>query len=186
MFKIYFEFIAEVFSLQERTTLCNLDILMFLFLVLAACRCSGRCGGTLATLASLVDERLVDVGDNTTTGDGGLDQVVQFFVTANGELQVTGGDALHAEIAGSVSGQLENLGAQVLQNGGHVNSGVGADATFLVHTNFDVSVDAANRELKTSTHGTRLRGLLLLVADLATLASNFATLATFASFATFS
>ena len=154
--------------------------------MLAACWCGDRCCGSLATLASLVDERLVDVRNDTTASDGGLDQVIQLFVTTDGKLQVAGGDALHAEIAGGVSGQLENLGAQVLQNGGHVNSGVGTDATFLVHTNFDVSVDAANRELKTSTHGTRLRGLLLLVADLATLASNFATLATFASFATFS
>jgi len=154
--------------------------------VLAASRCGGGSGsGTLATLASLVDEGLVDVGNDTTTGDGGLDQVVQLLITTNCELQVAGCDALHAEITGGVSGQLENLCAQILQDGGHVHGSVGSDTTLLVHANLDVPVDAANRELKTSTHGTGLGGLLLLVTDLATLSSDFTTFATFASFASF-
>ena len=184
IFKIITDAQHSSFKKEQRSA--GLISFGVLDLVLAASRCGGGSGsGTLATLASLVDEGLVDVGDDTTTGDGGLDQVVQLLITADGKLQVTGGDALHAEIAGSVSGQLENLGAQILQNGGHVNCGVGADATLLVHANLDVPVDAANRELKTSTHGTGLRGLLLLVADFATLSSDFTTFATFASLASF-
>jgi hypothetical protein len=34
----------------------------------------------------LVDERLVDVRDDTTTSDRGLDEGVQLLVTTNGEL----------------------------------------------------------------------------------------------------
>jgi len=36
----------------------------------------------------------VDVGDHTTTGDGRLDQGVELLVTADGELEVAGRDAL--------------------------------------------------------------------------------------------
>ena len=46
-------------------------------------------------LVTLADEGLVDVGDDTAARDGGLDQRVQLLVTADGQLQVAGGDALH-------------------------------------------------------------------------------------------
>jgi len=36
----------------------------------------------------------VDVGDDAAAGDGGLDEGVEFFVAANGELQVARRDAL--------------------------------------------------------------------------------------------
>ena len=57
----------------------------------------------------LSDERLVDVRDNTAAGDGGLDEGVQLFVTANGKLQVPGGDSLHLQVLGGIASQLENL-----------------------------------------------------------------------------
>ena len=65
--------------------------------------------GAHLLLALLVDKGLVDVGDDTTTSNGGLDQSVQFLITANGELQMAGSDTLHLKILGSVTGQLENL-----------------------------------------------------------------------------
>jgi hypothetical protein len=37
-------------------------------------------------LAGLVDERFVNVGDNTAAGNGSLDEGVKFFVSTNGEL----------------------------------------------------------------------------------------------------
>lgn len=46
-------------------------------------------------LGGLVDERLVDVRDHTTAGDGSLDEGVELLVTTDGELQVAGSDALH-------------------------------------------------------------------------------------------
>ena len=61
------------------------------------------------SLSLLSDERLVDVGDDTSSGDGGLDEGVQLLVTSDGQLQVAGGDTLHLQVLGSVSGQLENL-----------------------------------------------------------------------------
>jgi hypothetical protein len=48
----------------------------------------------IGLLGGLVDEGLVDVGDHTTAGDGRLDQGVELLVTADGELEVAGRDAL--------------------------------------------------------------------------------------------
>jgi hypothetical protein len=59
-------------------------------------------------------QRAVDVRDDTAAGDRGLDERVQLLVTANGELQVAGGDALHLQILRGVAGQLEHLGGEVL------------------------------------------------------------------------
>ena len=44
-----------------------------------------------------LDERLVDVRDDTSARDGGLDQRVQLLITADRELQVAGRDALHLQ-----------------------------------------------------------------------------------------
>ena len=55
----------------------------------------------IGLLGGLVDERLVDVGDHTTTGDGRLDQGVELLVTADGELEVAGRDALDLWVFGS-------------------------------------------------------------------------------------
>ena len=52
--------------------------------------------------------------DHTTTGNGGLDEGVEFFVTTNGKLQVTRCDTLDLEILTSVSGQLQNFCCEVL------------------------------------------------------------------------
>lgn len=47
----------------------------------------------------LLGESSVDEGDNTSTGDGGLDQSVQFIVTTDGKLQVTRSDTLDLKIS---------------------------------------------------------------------------------------
>ena len=71
------------------------------------------CGSLLlldtGALALLADERLVDVRDDAAAGDGGLDEGVQLLVSADGELEMAGGDTLHLQVLGGVTGQLENL-----------------------------------------------------------------------------
>lgn len=42
------------------------------------------------------------MGQDTAKGNGGADQGIELFVTANGELQVARGDALDLEVLGSV------------------------------------------------------------------------------------
>ena len=46
---------------------------------------------------------LVDVWQNTSSGDGGSDQDIELFVSSNSELQVSGSDTLHSEIFGGVT-----------------------------------------------------------------------------------
>ena len=60
---------------------------------------------------------------NTTKGNGRTDERVQFFVTANGQLQMAWRDAFHLQILGRIARKLEDFGGEVLEHGGYVNSG---------------------------------------------------------------
>lgn len=40
----------------------------------------------------------MNVGDNTSTSNGGLDEEIEFFVSSDGELQVSGGDSSDFEV----------------------------------------------------------------------------------------
>ena len=75
----------------------------------------------------LADERLVDVGDDSTASDGGLDQSVQLLVSPDGELEMSGGDSLHLQVLTGVAGQLEDLSREVLQDGGAVDGSGGSN-----------------------------------------------------------
>ena len=52
---------------------------------------------------SFHDEGLVDVRDDTTASDGGFNKRVEFFVSANSQLQVAWGDALDFKVFASVT-----------------------------------------------------------------------------------
>lgn len=84
---------------------------------------------------------------HTTKRNSRADQSVQLLVTANGELQVTGRDALDLEVLGGVAGQLEHLGSEVFEDGGDVDGGLGADAHFLLGVVFEEALYAAAGEL---------------------------------------
>ena len=74
--------------------------------------------------ASLANEKvLVDVGDDTSTGNGSLDEEVEFLVSSDGELEMSGGDSPDFEVLGSVTSQLENLSSKVLKDCCGVDSG---------------------------------------------------------------
>ena len=61
-------------------------------------------------------------GQNASLGDGHTgQQFVQLLVVANGQLQVTWDDALLVQISGSVAGQFDHFGHQILEDGGHVD-----------------------------------------------------------------
>ena len=106
-----------------------------------------------AALGRLVDEGLVDVGDNSSAGDGGLDEGVELLISANGELQVTRGDALDLEVLGSVAGELENLSGEVLKDGGRVDGGGSTDALVGSDAALEETVDTADRELCAGNEG---------------------------------
>jgi hypothetical protein len=91
----------------------------------------------------------VDVRDDASARDGALDERVELLVPADGELQVARGDALDLEVLAGVAGQLQDLGGQVLEDGGGVDGGGGAHAAVGGRPRLEVAVDTAHRELRT-------------------------------------
>ena len=131
----------------------------------------------LLSLAGLVDQGFVNVRDDTSTGNGGLDQSIQFFITSNGKLQVTRRDTLDLKILAGVSGQLQNFGGKVFQNGRGVNGSGSSYSVSLVNRVLQETMDTTNRELKTGLGTSRLRGLLA--------GWGFSSLSTLSSFSAF-
>lgn len=62
--------------------------------------CLGGLG--LLLLLDLEEESAVDVGQDTSEGDGGADQGIEFFVATDGQLEMAGCDTLDLEVLGSI------------------------------------------------------------------------------------
>ena len=70
----------------------------------------------------------MDVRENTTGGDrGSAEELVELLVVADGELHVAGRDAALLVVTGGVASELEDLSAEVLEDGGEVDTGANAD-----------------------------------------------------------
>ena len=65
--------------------------------------------------------------DDSSAGDGSLDERVEFLVPPDSELEVPGRHRLLPQVIGRVPSELEDLGHQVLEYAGHVDRGVGVD-----------------------------------------------------------
>ena len=89
----------------------------------------------------------MDVWDHTTASDRGLDQSVEFFVTADSQLQVARGDSLHLEVLACVASQLKHLGGEVLEDGGRVDGGCSTDTAVGAHSTLEEPVDSSHGEL---------------------------------------
>jgi hypothetical protein len=93
---------------------------------------------------------LVDVGQNTTLGDGDVaEKLVQLLIVADGELEVTGDDTGLLVVASSVASKLEDFGSQVLEDGSEVDGSAGTD-TLSVVALAEETVDTTNGERETS------------------------------------
>ena len=112
-------------------------------------------------LAGFVDEGLVNVRNDTSASDCGLDECIQFFVTTNGKLQVARSNTLNFQIFGCISCQLKNFGSQVFKNSGSVHSSGGTNTLSLRNPSLEVSVDTADRKL----HITNLQAISLIRAQ---------------------
>lgn len=99
-------------------------------------------------LLNLEEKSAIDVWQYTTEGNRGLDESIQLFVTADGELQMAGRDTLDLEIFGSVSGQLEDFGGEVLQDGGEVDCCLGSDTSLLTGDVSEMALDTTAWELE--------------------------------------
>ena len=58
----------------------------------------------------------MDMRDNTTTGDSGLDKGIELFITSDCKLQVSWSDSLHLKILRSIE-MHDKEGAQVAMRG---------------------------------------------------------------------
>ena len=111
-----------------------------------------------STLPLLPDERLVNMGDDTTTRNGGLDQRIQLLVSTDGKLKVTRSDSLHFQVLGGVAGQLEHLSGQILQDSRAVDGSCGADPAVAGGPALQVPVDTSDRKLKSCPCRSRYGG----------------------------
>jgi hypothetical protein len=96
----------------------------------------------------------VNVGEDTTLGDGDVaEQLVQLLVVPDGELEMTGDDTGLLVVTGSVTGQLEDFGSEVLEDGSEVDGSTGTD-TLSVVALAEKTVDTTNGESETRLGGT--------------------------------
>ena len=112
----------------------------------------------------LGEEDGVDVGEDTTGSDGdSAEQLVQLLIVLDGEGDVTGHDASLLVVAGGVASQLEDLGAEVLEDGREVDGRAGTHAGGVLALT-EVAADTADGELQSSL-GRRASGLLFAAAS---------------------
>lgn len=97
------------------------------------------------------DERtLVNVGEDTTLSNGDVaKQLVQLLIVADRELEMAGNDTGLLVVAGSVTGQLEDFGSEVLEYGSEVDRSTSTDTLGVVALS-EKTVDTTNRECETS------------------------------------
>jgi len=98
-------------------------------------------------LCVLHNESLVDVGNDTTTSNGGLDQGIELFISTDSQLQVSGSYALDLQVFGCVAGQLEDLGGEVLKDSGGVDSRGGSYTRVCGNSCLQESVNSSHGEL---------------------------------------
>ena len=92
----------------------------------------------------------MDVGEDTTGSDGdSAKKLVELLVVLDSEGDVPGDNPGLLVVAGGVSGELEDLRAEVLEDRGHVDTGPHADAGS-VSSLLQVAGQTGNGELKSS------------------------------------
>lgn len=108
---------------------------------------------------------LVNVGEDTTLGDGDVAQeLVQFLIVADGKLKVTGNDTGLLVVTSGVTSQLQNFSSQVLQNCSEVDGSTGTNTLGVVAL-AQQTVDTANREGQASLGGTAKHDTLVRTID---------------------
>ena len=110
--------------------------------------------GTKHLLGGLLGEKDgVDVGEDTAGGDGdSAEELVELLIVLDGKGDVPGDDAGLLVVAGGVSGELEDLGAEVLEDGGEVDTGADSDPGG-VSALLQVPADTGDGELKSGLGG---------------------------------
>jgi len=104
---------------------------------------------------------------DTTEGNGRADEGIEFFVTADGELQVAGSDTFDFEILGGVSCKLKNFGSQVFEDSSNIDSSLGSNSHLVLGVVLQETLDTTAGKLKTSLARMTLLLLSTIGSDLA-------------------
>jgi len=108
---------------------------------------SGASGGLLG------EKNGVDVGEDTTLGDGDTrEELGELLIVADSKLNVTGDNTGLLVVAGSVTGELEDLSAEVLEDSAQVDGGTTTEAVGVLAL-LQVTSHTSNGELKPSLGG---------------------------------
>merc|ERR1712167_283775 len=126
---------------------------------------------SVLVLLLLGDEEHVDVGEDTTSSDSCVaEELVEFLVVADSELDVSGDDSGLLVVLGGIACELEDLSGEVLKDGSKVHGGTGTNALGEA-ASLEEAGDSADGELKTSLagsgNGTRSGGLALAATTFA-------------------
>ena len=104
----------------------------------------------------------MDVGKHTTRGNGDTsEQLVQLLIILDSKGDVTGHDTGLLVITGSIASELEDLGAEVLEDGSEVDGSAGTHAGGVLSL-AEITADTTDGELKSGLG--RRGGALLLAA----------------------
>ena len=113
-------------------------------------------GSDLLLLGLLGEEDSLDVGEDTTLGNGdSREEFVEFLVITDGELEMTGDDPGLLVVTGSIASELKDLSSEVLHDGSEVHWGT-STYTFSIVSLAEKTVDTSNWELKSSPGATGL------------------------------
>jgi len=133
---------------------------------------NGRLGDVGALLLLALDEELVQVGSDTTSGDGDLtNELVQLLIILDSELDVAGDNTGLLVFAGAISRQLEKFGHQIFDDR-RGEDGRADTETRGVTALAQKLGDTGDGEGQTGLGRSAFAGLLDLLADLS--AANFA------------
>ena len=69
----------------------------------------------------------MDVRNDTSASNGGLDEGVELLVSSDGKKQVSWCDTFDLQVLACVTGELKHLGSEVLHDGGSVDRSSGSD-----------------------------------------------------------
>ena len=95
----------------------------------------------------------MDVGEHAAGRDGDrAEELVELFVVADRELEVAGDDAGLLVVASRVTGEFEDLGAEIFEDRGEVDGSAGTHAGAVLAL-LEVAADTADGELETSLGG---------------------------------
>ena len=79
-----------------------------------------------------------------------MQELVEFLVVSDGQEDVSGDDSGLLVVLGGVSGKLEDLSSEVLEDGGEVDGGSSSDSFGVVSVS-EESSDSADGELEASS-----------------------------------